>query len=608
MLNKLIKLSLALILIISGLTAQIYSTYQSDTIVVTGTRIPTTLTEISRNVKVINSTQIEQSGATSIDELLAKSVTGDFQARGMDGVQTDLHLRGSSFNQVLILIDGMKVNDPQTGHHNLNLPLTINDIKKVEVLKGAGSRLYGPNAMGGIINIITRQSEKQSTSIKLSRGQNKYFNRTISMVLPLGNTVNRVSYALRSSDGYRYNTDYDISTFFYRSSLNSKWGNFSLTSGVTDKDFGANQFYTPGSYPDQREKTEVAFVGLQHYLKPEWGRIRSRLSWRQHGDTFVLDHTLNTDDPGFYQNDHTTELYTAEVQATLDSKIITPHFGLEVGREEIASTSLGNHFRNRIGLYIEGQSTIGKFSITPGLSVFYYSDWTMYGFPGLDISYELSDNLNWIASIEKSFSPPTYTNLYYNSPVNQGNSELKPEEAWSLETGWRYENQNIKSSLNLFLRDNKNMIDYAWNSLDSVYIARNVNDFQIYGSELSLELDKNFLANIPYLNMLKLEYTKMSGSRQADYKSKYVFNYLQDQAVLTAGHSLVWGLKSIWNVNYQNRINYNDYWLIGCNLYFNYRNFRINLTVDNILDTEYYAFGYLPMPGRWIKAGITLQF
>lgn len=604
--NKYIKLILCSFIIIQSLNAQIYATYQSDTIVVTGSRIPSSLAEISRNIKIIDKQQIEQLDATSINDLLAKNVMSGIQTRGTGGVQADLHLRGAGFNQVLVLIDGIKVNDPQTGHHNLNLPLTIKDIEKIEVLKGAGSRLYGPHAMGGVINIITRKSSQSETNIKVSRGQNNYLNKTLSVTAPLGKTVNRLSYANRSSDGYRHNTDYQISTLFYRSAINLVSGNYKLTAGFTEKDFGANQFYTPGRFPDQREKIRVIFAGFHHYYKRNWGNLRSKISWRRHQDKFVLDHTLDPLASGYYQNKHRTNLYHAEMQANLKSTILLMNFGFEIGRESIVSNSLDNHVRDRFGLYFEANKTFNNLSVSTGMSVFFYSSWDWNFLPGLNITYHLTDQFKLKGAIEKSFSPPTFTNLYYDSPANKGNPGLLPEEAWSFELGLEY-NKQLETSIDLFLRDNINIIDYAWNRDDSLYRAQNTGGFKIYGSEFTSSASAQLLNDFKFLNNLGFTYTWMDVTRKPEYKSKYAFNFLQSRAILTLGHSVINGMDSFWNVNFINRVNCKRYFLVDWNVSYRINSLRFNLGIDNIFDTKYKEFGYLPMPGRWIKAGIELQ-
>lgn len=604
---KYFRLIYILIFLIINLHGQIYSTYESDTLVVTGNRIPTGLAEISRNVKVIGSDKIRQINAQSLDELLSKSTTGDLQSRGPGGVQTDVKLRGSSFNQVLILIDGMKVNDPQTGHHNLNLPITTSDIEKIEVLKGAGSRLYGPNALGGVINIITKRSNQAGTNIKLAAGENNYLNKTLSMVVPIAKTVNRISYSNRSSNGYRYNTDYNISTLFFRSALNSKAGHFSLTGGITDKDFGANEFYTPGSYPDQRENTRAMFLGLSHFIKPDWGKVTTKVAGRQHDDRFILDHTLDSDDPGYYQNDHRTRTYSAGTQATIASEFYKINLGLEIGREKINSNSLGEHSRNRIGFYVEGKSGLSSLAIVPGVSVFYYSDWEWIVSPGLDLKYDLFGGLSITGSIGRSFSPPTYTNLYYQSPVNSGNPNLKPEEAWSYETGLKYRGKYLTSNFDIFYRRNKNLIDYAWEDEHDIYIARNVNNFDIYGSEISLSLSEAFSGQLDFLHDLQFSYTLLKGSRNVDYKSKYVFNYLEHQACLNIAHPVFWKVNSNWSLRYKDYIKSNSYLIIDWNAQVSLDRYNLYLKVDNLFDKAYREFGYLPMPGRWITFGAEMR-
>ena len=593
-----IKVLFSILFLTLILSAKIYSVYESDTVVITGNRIPEQASEISRNIQIINQKKIQKQSVSNIKELLGENTTIDLKSRGPKGVQSDISIRGANYNQSIVMIDGVKINDPQTGHHNLNLPVTMFDIGRVEILKGGGSRVYGPNAFGGAINILTKESSDYNTNIRVAYGENKYFDRTISTVIPIGNLTNRISYSKQTSNGYRKNTDFDITTLFYKSSLNTNLGQISLTGGYLDKEFGANEFYTPGRFPNQWEATKTKFVSLQHDYNPTWGRINTKVAWRNHKDRFLLKKT----DPEFYENNHKTDLYTVKTDLTLNSDFMRTNLGLELGREKIVSSTLGDHHRDRIGLYFEGKKQIGKLSITPGISAFYYSNWNWQMFPGLNLGYQISERVRVTGSIGKSFRVPTYTNLYYQGPVNKGNSELKPEEAWSHELGIKYSGQKINSAIIGFIRNNDNLID--WQKVtDTTWRAKNINKITMNGIEANVSLNKKLLQR-SILDKLKFAYTYLNGNRNTDYKSKYVFNYLQHKAVLNIGHDIFDGINSVWSIQYEDRRNGEDYFLVDFNTYMKYREMKIYIEISNLMDTHYKGHGYITMPGRWITGGV----
>ena len=232
-----------------------------ENIVVSASRIPTNFPTVARSIIVIDQDRIVSSDAQSLEQLFEDNAGIDLQQRGDNGVQADLNIRGTTFEQSLILINGIKISDPQTGHHTMNIPLTINDIQKIEILKGHGSRLYGPNAFGGVINIITKNVSKTEVSILSVLGENKFYERAFSISLPMGIGGHRFSISQKESDGFRENTDFKIKTASY--GFNYKLGEhcFSMFSGLIDKQFGANSFYHP-AFPNQWEHTQTSTFNI----------------------------------------------------------------------------------------------------------------------------------------------------------------------------------------------------------------------------------------------------------------------------------------------------------------------------------------------------------
>src|SRR5581483_3074951 len=126
-----------------------------ETIVVTGTWQPIPLEEADRAIQVLKIKDLQLTSTTYFD-LLKLDSSLDLRQRAPNGIQGDLSIRGSSFGQILILLDGMRLNDSQSGHHNLDLPIALDALSEAQILHGAGSTFYGSDAIGGVVNFITR--------------------------------------------------------------------------------------------------------------------------------------------------------------------------------------------------------------------------------------------------------------------------------------------------------------------------------------------------------------------------------------------------------------------------------------------------------------------
>ncbi|HMA87091.1 MAG TPA: TonB-dependent receptor plug domain-containing protein, partial [Desulfosalsimonadaceae bacterium] len=145
--------------------------HELDPVVVTGSHAPARLSEYGVSVSVITREDIAVLPADNFTDVLEHVNGVDVRQRGAGGVQTDIGIRGASFEQTLIMVDGVAISDPQTGHHNMNLPVTLSDIERIEVVKGPAARIYGPNAMGGVINIITRDVKENAIGGRAAYGE-----------------------------------------------------------------------------------------------------------------------------------------------------------------------------------------------------------------------------------------------------------------------------------------------------------------------------------------------------------------------------------------------------------------------------------------------------
>ena len=403
--------------------------YRLEPVVITATRTPTELSQLARSVSVIDAMEIRNSGARSVEEVLEYSMGVDMRQRGPFGVQADPSIRGSTFSQVITLIDGIRVNDPQTAHHNFDLAVTLDSIERIEILHGHGSSLYGPDAFGGVINIITKAPGKGGKHVDLSYGDHStaIFNGGFSE--KRGNLGSFFSLEKRKSDGYRGDTDFDTTTLSSNSTIEMPdFGSLGLFLGYTDKEFGANDFYA--DYPS-REWTDTLFMSAGAELR-KGVLLEPKIYYRRHKDKFVLDNAK----PDWYVNNHTTHIYGAEIQSSIPLGTLgTVVLGGEGVEERIESSNLGDHDAFRSAIYADGEAYFAdRFILNLGIRGDNHST---YGFelsPSARAGWKIS-SFKLRSSVGRSFRAPSFTDLYYESPANMGNPDLEPEKAWSYELG-----------------------------------------------------------------------------------------------------------------------------------------------------------------------------
>jgi len=606
-------------------------------IVVSGQRSPSIHSELNRVVTVIRKEQIRNAPVQSLQEILEYAVNVDIRQRGNFGVQADLSIRGGSFEQTLILLNGIKINDPQTGHHNLNIPIDINSIERIEILEGPGSRVFGPNAFSGAINIITKPKESNNVNLALTGGEHGYYKTNLSGSLRLGEVGNFVSIGKSGSNGYIENTDFGITNFFYHGSVSLSNTSLDIQTGYQNKAFGANSFYTP-KYPNQYEQTKTTLASIKLTTGNKI-KISPLIYWRRHQDRFELFR----DNPAAWytgHNYHLTDIYGAEVNSIFNTNLGKTAVGLDFRSENILSNVLGESMgdtldvpgepagfftkrksRENISLFLEQNIIVEKFSASAGILTNWNTDfdWKMYA--GADIGYKITSNIKIYGSINQSLRIPTFTDLYYIGPTNVGNPHLKTEEAVTYELGTKYQNQFFNGHLSFFRRNGKNMIDWVRMPDSLKWESKNITQIITRGFEIAGYLDINKLINKSFpLKYLRLSYSFLETEKQSgEYISAYVLDYLKHKLNIEIEHSLYKDLRASWKITFQDRAGtYTDFTtglekpyeplvLINSRLFLNKETFTIFVEASNLLNTRYFDMGNVRMPGRWILLGGTLN-
>lgn len=568
-------------------------------VVVTAGIAPVSFQDAARSVTVLTREEIAAAPVDSVADLLAYAVGADVRPRGPRGVSADVALRGSTFEQVLVLLDGVKISDPQTGHHDLDLPLPLSEVERVEVLRGPAARLYGADAYAGVVNVITRRGREREVSGEARGGENGLCALEGGAAVPAGAWGHRLSASLLEHDGYRYNTAADLKAAAWRSSWEGAEASADLFAGWADKRFGANGFYSD-RFPEAWERTETALVSASGRGALGPVRLEGWASWRRHDDTFLLDRTR----PAFYRNQHRTEVGELSLRLFAPSKLGLTVLGLEGGRESIGSARLGDHARHRGGLYFEQRLSVGpRADLTVGASLYGVEGYGTRAWPGLDLGVALGRCWRVWLSVGEAFRVPSFTDLYYTSPTDRGNPDLVPEEAWTYEAGGRWTGARARAEFALFRREGREVIDFVRPAPVVPWTAQNLGEVRTEGLEASALLP---LAGRFEGARLRASYAFLHSrsTLPAPFASKYALAYLRHQAVLEADHPWGdWGRQS-WKARYESRVGYGAYWLIDARLAVPAGPVEVVLEGTNLLNTPWPGAGFAPMPGRWLTLGV----
>ena len=605
-------LFLSLLSVIQCISQEIDTTLLIDDVVISQNRLSLPVTETARNIDVISKEDIANLPVLNIPELLQYAGGVDIRRRGVNGVQSDAGIRGGTFNQVQILINGVKMNDPQTGHHMMNLPVSIEDIERIEIIKGPAARIYGQNAFSGAINIITKIKEVEDIEVNAHVGVSSFetFQADVTLRIPNKAYNQSVTFSRIGSEGYRYNTDYGINTLFYQSEVSGIGNGLKINAGYTDRKFGANGFYANEAFTDQYEEITTKFIAATTTFTAGDFIIKPRLSWRSNNDFYLF----LRDNPSFFMNKHTSNTYNGELHASYSSSLGTTGIGLDISQETLVSNNLGDRERSIVGLFLEHRFSLlnDKLLLTPGFYANKISERELKVYPGLDISYTFNKHINLFATANWSDRIPTYTNLYYTSRSEQGNENLVAESATALELGIKFNSHHSSITMSVWQRDNRNLIDWAKDSLtQEKWLALNFNQVKMTGLDINAKYEFHDIISAERDIQLTADYVYIDAAVSDDVNvgvSRYALDNLIQQLILGATFTIL--PKHIFlsaNYRYLDRESLEDYNLLDSKLMYKSRNFDAYIGVNNIGNTVYRETNLVPMPGRWFAMGVRFK-
>jgi vitamin B12 transporter len=609
-----------------------------EEVVVTAQRSPVVQSQLMRVVQVITRAEIEQAPAHDLASLLEFTRGVDIRKRGTFGMQADVSLRGGTFDQTLILINGINITDPQTGHHNLNVPVDLQSISRIEVLQGAGARLFGPNAFNGAINIITNEPGTTHGFVSAAAGEYGLGSIAAATGFSTLNWHHYVSAQGMSSDGFAPNTDFKTGNIFYRGLLPLAASKMDLQAGYNQKAFGANSFYTP-RFPDQFEETRTAFASVQ-WKSSGRVNIRPGIYWRRHHDRFEL---FRNESPAWYttHNYHMTDVAGVNINWMHTGRLGKSSAGIDYRYEHIFSNVLGNlldapvavagydevfftrsYQRTGISLMAEHAVYHGPFSASAGMLAWYNTHINKVSyFPGLDLGWQLSQQWRMFGSFSRTLRLPTFTDLFYSGPGNQGNPDLVPEQALSAEAGFKGHIFGVEFDASYFYRWGTNMIDWVKAPGDDKWQSMNLTRVNIGGVEAGLHMPLRKIVPGSFAQTLSVHYGYIHSDKSSgNLVSNYLLDHLRHKLDLAFVHQITPSSGASWRFSWQERVgsfmlyrdgvfseaqNFQPYWLADVKLWYNFRQFQFFGEATNLFDAQHYGIANVPQPGRWMRLGLT---
>lgn len=569
------------------------ATKQLKEVIVSSTRIDLPLSENARSIQVITKENIRQAGVTTVADLLQQVAGVDIRRRGIAGMQADLYIRGGSFDQTLLLIDGIKLDDAQTGHHTLNLALPLEVIERIEIIKGPAARIFGQNAFTGAINIVTKSNLDNTGVVNVQAGSYDQVNVESTVGTSKENFSLLAHYSHRKADGYRYNTDFENQNVFLKGQFNKQNSPIDFIASFSERKFGANGFYALPSYADQYEETQGSLIAFSSRINKGNWLLKPRLYWRRGQDEYIFVRS----NPAIYRNLHITHKVGFAFDASNTNKLGQTGLGIDFANVSIASNNLGDRSRFMTTVFAEHRFLLSndQLDITPGVAVTNYTDFGTQLFPGVDISYALNEALRLYGNVGYTYRIPTFTDLYYSDSTTLGNEDLKPEEALTEELGLRLIINTFQFSAAAFLRQAENLIDYIRPTEEGRFEATNVREVNTHGLELEAKTQFK-IGNQPQQVQAGYVYLKDDVKSIEVNTSRYTINSLRHHFTFNYRTNVTKDLSGSIAFKHAQRPMQDSYQVLDLFVQWQRNNLRLSFSANNILNEVYSESNLVPMP------------
>lgn len=627
--------------IILGMLSMANAFAQQDTLrleahTVTANIVQTELKKAGRNVTIIDRQTIEASPVKSLDAVLQYAMNVDVRSRSSFGVQADISIRGGHYDQTLILVDGVKVNDPQTGHHSLNIPVPFSSIEKIEILQGGASRVFGPSAFSGVINIITKKPTQSSAELMASAGSYGTWQLGANAAWVNMGFYVTAAYDQTQSDGYIPATDFKKTTRALHLDKSYRKGNVNLGYGYMSNDMGLSNAYHPKFYNQYEEVSADLFTAAwKHAFSP---KLSSTLlaNYRVHRDMYDFDNYRNTDRLSFL-NFHRTNVLDLEWKVKSKNRLGHSAFGVEYRNEAVKSNRLGEDLqdktevknwenqlytkgktRDNFSSFLEHSKTWNRIDLSVGTLINYNSQFGFSLYPGLDIGYSIGSNAKLYYSMNRSLRFPTFTELYLNNSTVKADPNLKPEKAITQEIGFKSHKSNYTGNYAVFYTQTQDALDKIKRPGVDVPAMENIDNINLFGFETAhtFAFNKNKLS----LKKMSVNFAWTAADRKEEgFQSFYTLNYLKQKASLGLFFEPLKNFSASGWYTLKNRagqyswdastapVNYGSFSLVDVRLAYQIKKVVLTLDMNNLLDERYFEHGFVAQPPRWISGAIRVN-
>jgi len=566
-----------------------------QTVVVTAAAIPVELGSATRTLTVVTREQIAALPARSVSDLLRLVASVDVRSRGERGMQTDFNIRGGGFGQTLVLVDGIRLNDTQTGHHNGDIPVPLDAIERIEVLQGGGASLFGADAFGGAINIITRREARPSASVEAGSFDLIATKAQATFGRPGLRTI--ASGSVDRSNGFMTERQFATGAFTTRTTVGTR---AVLGLSHVTKDFGANGFYGAAPSHEWTHQTLVTATGALGSVNG-W-TVQGAGSYRTHGDHFIFDVRR----PALSENRHRSHAALGTVKAThaLGSQG-TVTAGIEAGADWLHSTNLGDRTTNRLSAFGESRyAPAANWQVDASLRVDRYNEFGSSASPGAGISWWPTRRIKVRGSGGRAFRAPTFTERFYHDPANQARAEVGPEHSWTgdggvdlfVATGWVVQ-------VGAFTRHDRDVIDWLRATPAELWRTYNVHRAHADGAEVSLRrvwTDGSFVqAGYTRTDVSTETLSALCGAPTC--LSKYVLDYAPHVLVGAALVKLPGGVHVAPRLEYKHRQRnavFTDSTVVDVRASRRFGLFEVRVEGTNLSNEVYQEIAGVAMPGR----------
>lgn len=585
-----------------------------ERIVVTPSRTQEQRSGVSRNIDVITAKDIESTQARDLVGVLTGLTSANISDYGGTGATKTIRMRGSSASQVLVLVDGRPINSPRDGEAELsNIPLE--NIDRIEVMHGPGSSLYGTGAMGGTVNIITKNPPKegQKTTLLSSFGTFRTYIEQFSHGARLSNFGYLLSSTYQSSEGFRDNSEVNAKD------VNSKLEyEFSAGNSLTlNTGFYKSRMGTPGKITapdiDDKQQTLKNFQDLSWNFKLDDTAALFAKIYQNYDRLEFIENTAGSGfDTANSKDIHVTRVRGYDLQ--LSKELFNNYqgiFGFNYLTNLNDSTTSAKHEYTVRAAYLENKLDLFDEHLKINLSA-RLDDYSNFGTeinPSFSSLYILTDDIKLFGSISRSFRAPTFNDLYWpDEGWAKGNPDLRPEKGITKEIGVESKiNKYLASNITYYRNDYDDLIN--WTEVAGVWQPTNINSAVIDGIEFEnkIKVADKLSLNLGY-TFLKAKdkntgtYLIYQPKNKADFSLTY--EGLNDFVCELKGQFTDRRFHDAENSVYVKR-----FFVLGLSTSKKFKSgLSYFMSIDNLLNEKYQVIRDYPLPDFSLTSGVKINF